>query len=106
MPVTVNRFEMDTITDFSVNSGDVIDLDALFFTASTFTGTAADAIAQGYIYFTQHGVIGMPGFGTIVNVDLNGGPHTAMDALLGDSFAVADLQGVARIQLNDTHFLV
>lgn len=99
-PVAVDRFEMDTITDFDVSGGDVIDLAALFFTASTFSGTPADAIAQGYIYF------GMSASGTTVNVDLNGGAHTLMDALLGNSFTVADLQGVAPNLLNDTHFLV
>jgi Ca2+-binding RTX toxin-like protein len=99
-PVTVDRFEMDTITDFDGAAGDKIDLAALFFSASSFSGTPADAVAQGYVYWVQHG------FGTTVYVDLNGGAHTAVDSLLGQNFALADLEGVAANQLNSSHFLV
>jgi Ca2+-binding RTX toxin-like protein len=106
MPVAVDRFETDTITDFAGALGDKIDLAAMFFTASSFSGTPADAVAQGYIYWTQHGIVGQPGFGTTVYVDLNGGPHTAMDSLLGQNFALVELEGVAANQLNSSHFLV
>jgi Ca2+-binding RTX toxin-like protein len=106
MPVLVDRFEMDTITDFRGALGDKIDLAALYFTASTFSGTAADAVAQGYLYWVQHGIVGQPGFGTTVYVDLNGGAHTVMDSQLGANFALADLEGVAANQLNASHFLV
>jgi Ca2+-binding RTX toxin-like protein len=106
LPVAVNRFEMDTITDFNGAAGDKIDLAALFFSASSFAGTPADAVAQGYVYWQQHGVVGQPGFGTTVYVDLNGGPHTLMDSQLGENFALADLEGVAANQLNASHFLV
>jgi Ca2+-binding RTX toxin-like protein len=102
MPVTVDRFEMDTITDFDGAAGDKIDLAALFFSASasTFSGTAADAVAQGYVYWVQQGT------GTTVYVDLDGGAHTLMDSLLGHNFAVAHLEGVAANQLSSSHFLV
>lgn len=106
MPVAVDRFEMDTITDFKGAAGDKIDLSALYFSASSFSGTAADAVAQGYLYWAQHGVVGQPGFGTTVYVDLNGGAHTVMDSLLGQNFALADLEGVAANQLNSSYFLV
>jgi len=106
VPVAIDRFEMDTITDFNGAAGDKIDLAALYFSASTFSGTPADAVAQGYLYWVQHGVVGQPGFGTTVYVDLNGGAHTPMDALMGRSFALADLEGVAANQINSSHFLV
>jgi len=100
VPVTVDRFEMDTITDFSGAQGDKIDLAALFFSASSFSGTSADAVAQGYIYWAPQGT------GTTVYVDLNGGAHTLMDALTGQNFALAHLEGVAANTLNSSHFLV
>jgi Ca2+-binding RTX toxin-like protein len=100
MPVTVDRFEMDTITDFDGAAGDKIDLAALYFSASTFSGTPADAVAQGYLYWAAQGT------GTTVYVDLNGGAHTLMDALLGESFALAHLEGVAANTLSASHFLV
>jgi Ca2+-binding RTX toxin-like protein len=100
MPVAVDRFEMDTITDFNGAAGDKIDLAALFFSASTFSGTPADAVAQSYLYWAAQGT------GTTVYVDLNGGAHTLMDALLGESFALAHLEGVAANTLSASHFLV
>ncbi len=99
-PRTVNRFEMDTIADFAGAAGDRIDVSALFFTASGFTGTAADAVAQNYIYWVQQGS------GTTVYIDLNGGAHTAIDNLLGNNFALAHLEGVAPNQLSANDFIV
>lgn len=105
-PIGIDVFEMDTITDFNGAAGDKIDLAALFFSASSFSGTPADAVNNGYVYWVQHGAVGQPGFGTTVYVDLNGGAHTVMDSLFGQNFALADLEGVAANQLNSSHFLV
>jgi hypothetical protein len=65
------------------------------------TGAAA-AVAEGYIYWVQHGQPGQAGFGTTVYIDRNG---TALDSLNAPDLAIADLPGVAATQLNSWHFV-
>jgi Ca2+-binding RTX toxin-like protein len=104
---TYETFETDTITDFEVAGSDVLNLRTLLDDKTSFAGgTAANAITQGYIYWTQHGQPGQAGFGTTVYVDRDGGLHSPNGMFgLGD-FAIADLQGIAANQLNATHFVV
>jgi Ca2+-binding RTX toxin-like protein len=82
----------DTITDFDTSGTDhdVIDLVRVLDARSDFEGNgAADAIAEGYIYFLQKA----DGSGTRVMIDLNGSPDGTHNDT-ANNFAVADLQGV------------
>jgi Ca2+-binding RTX toxin-like protein len=105
--ITYETIETDTIIDFDAAGGDRINLDLLLtqtnFGANT---SAADAIAQGYIYWVEHGQPGQAGFGTTVYVDRNGGAHNATGLFGMGDFAVADLQGVAATDLGPSHYLV
>ena len=68
--------------------------------------SAADAIAQGYVYWVEHGQPGQAGFGTTVYVDRDGGAHNPTGLLGFGDFAVAHLEGIAAAQINASHFIV
>ncbi len=98
--------QMDTITDYE-RGIDKIDLrtvmDLTYFTGSS----AADAIAQGYIYFVQHGTPNTADFGTRVMVDKDGGAHSQVQVLgVFDQEAIVDLKGVAANQIIAGDFIV
>jgi Ca2+-binding RTX toxin-like protein len=83
---------VDTITDFDTSGTDhdVIELFHVLNTRSDFDGNgAAEAIAEGYIYFVPKA----DGSGTRVMIDLNGSPDGTHNDT-ANNFAVADLQGV------------
>jgi Ca2+-binding RTX toxin-like protein len=110
---TRKSFETDRITDFDTSGADadVIDLMWLVETHTNFpvqSGNAADAIAQGYIYWIQSGTGGT--LKTTVYVDPNAGFHMPTPLFPGpgasSDFAVATLDGVAASQLNASHFFV
>ncbi len=84
----------DRITDFAVAGPDrdVMALIHPVYTGADFSGTVADAIAQGYIYWAASEL----GTGTTVFVDYDGGGQ--------DGVAVFELDGVAADQLSALHF--
>jgi Ca2+-binding RTX toxin-like protein len=96
-------FETDRVVDFELGGApgaakDVLDIDDLLDGKTSFTGgTAAEAIAQGYLYWQQTAA------GTTVYVDRNG---AAADSFSQPDLAIAHLDGVAANQLDATHFLV
>jgi Ca2+-binding RTX toxin-like protein len=114
---------VDTITDFAVgtwtsSSGnslssfqaidprltnhDTIDLSHVFDALTAFTGTAQQAISQGYLYFVQHGTAGQDGFGTTVMFDRTGGANSDTDNV----YSVVDLAGVSKASLSASLFVV
>jgi Ca2+-binding RTX toxin-like protein len=98
---------VDTITDFSAAEGDRIDLRSLIDGKTNFLGTtAAEAIAQGYIYWEQHGASTDPDVYTTVYLDRNGGTHSLLARAVGSEMAIAQLEGVTASQLNASLFLV
>lgn len=97
---------MDTITDFE-RGIDKIDLRTVMDLTNYAGSSASEAIAQGYIYFVQHGTAGQPGFGTTVYVDKDGGTHSPAQILaVFDQEAIVDLKGVAANQLAAGDFIV
>lgn len=110
IPFYYRAVHTDTVKDFEAGGAnhDRIDLSSLL-DATTFTGaSAADAIAQGYIYWRQS--LRFPGvpLSTTVYVDFDGGSH---DPNPSPYFGVQDLvvvqlDGITASQLNSTHFLV
>lgn len=112
---TINTVDTDRITDFDTTGtdADVLDLDGLLLYYSNFSGrhdsannNAADAIAQGYIYWLQSG--SGAAATTTVYFDWNAGMHTPSQPLIPGptDFALATLDGVAANQLNASHFYV
>jgi Ca2+-binding RTX toxin-like protein len=98
---------VDTIEDFSAAEGDRIDLSSLIDGKTNFAGTtAAQAVAQGYIYWEQHGASNDPNVYTTVYVDRNGGWHSLLDRAVSNEFAIAHLEGVTASQLNASLFIV
>lgn len=98
---------VDTIEDFSAAEGDKIDLRSLIDSKTSFAGTtAAQAVAQGYIYWEQHGASNDPDVYTTVYVDRNGGSHSLLDRAVGNELAIAHLEGVTASQLNASLFIV
>jgi Ca2+-binding RTX toxin-like protein len=98
---------VDTITDFSAAEGDRIDLGSLLDGKTNFAGTtAAQAVAQGYIYWVQHGASSDPGVYTTVHLDHNGGGHSLLDRAVGNEPAIAHLEGVTASQLDASLFIV
>ncbi len=98
---------MDTITDFSGASGDKIDLRTVMDLTDDAGSSASDAIAQGYIYFVQHGTPNTAGFGTYVMVDKDGGTHAPFSLRdVFDQETIVDLAGVAKNQLVAGDFIV
>lgn len=103
-------YETDRITDFAPGGvagrpREILNLASLIADKTDFAGTSsAEAVAQGYIYWVQHGAPGQPGFGTTVYVDRDGGTHQPNPALAGADFAVADLDGVAAAELGADNF--
>lgn len=104
--------DKDTINDFGTGTGDRLDVSNLLDGQTNFTGsTAQDAIAQGYIYWSQiFRLAGGPAI-TTVYIDPDGGTHTPATNLnlaigLQPDFAIADLLGVAPNQLTASHFIV
>jgi Ca2+-binding RTX toxin-like protein len=90
---------MDKITDFDPQGidRDMIDLSILFDLKSrTFTGSAQDAIDQGFLRFVQLGGA------TQVIYDTNGGTHTDT----ANNFAIVELAGLTPLDLRADHFLV
>lgn len=104
--IAYETFETDTIADFQTAGGDRLDFDSILYKTGFGGAAAADAIAQGYIYWVQHGLPGQAGFGTTVYVDRDGGAHNPAGLFGTGDFAVADLQGVTANQLNANHFIV
>jgi Ca2+-binding RTX toxin-like protein len=99
--------QVDTITDFSGAEGDRIDLRDLLDRRTNFTGaTAAEAVAQGYIHWQQHGASTDPDVYTTVFLDRNGGWHSILDQIVGNEFSIAHLEGVTAAQLNASLFIV
>ena len=102
-------FETDRIADFEVGgppgaAKDLLGIDNLLDAKTSFTGgTAAQAIAQGYLYWVQTGQPGQAGFGTTVYIDRNG---AAADSFSQPDLAIAHLDGVAANQLDASHFSV
>jgi Ca2+-binding RTX toxin-like protein len=89
----------DRINDFDTTGfdHDTIDLSTLFdLKAPNFTGTAQDAIDQGFIRFLR------AGNSTQVIFDSNGGTHTDT----ANNFTIVDLPSVAPADLRADHFLV
>jgi len=79
-------------------------LSGLFDAKTNFAGaTAYDAIAQGYLYFMQHGTEGQPDCGTTVCIDRNG---LRPDLIGAHDPAVVDASGKAAGQLLGRHFVV
>jgi Ca2+-binding RTX toxin-like protein len=104
---SIQVHQVDTITDFSAAEGDRIDLRSLLDWKSNFAGTtAAQAVAQGYIYWEQHGASNDPAVYTTVYLDRNGGWHSLLDRAVGNEFSIAHLEGVTASQLNASLFLV
>lgn len=111
---TISTVDTDRITDFDTTGtdADVLDLELLMLNYSAFSGrydsgnTAADAIAQGYIYWLQSG--SGAAATTTVYFDRNAGTHTPSQPLIPGptDFALATLDGVAANQLNASHFYV
>jgi Ca2+-binding RTX toxin-like protein len=105
----VESFETDRIVDFDLGGApgaaqDVLDIDDLLDGKTSFSGaTAAQAIAQGYLYWVQTGAPGQPGFGTTIYIDRNG---AAADSFSQPDLAIAHLDGVAANQLGSAHFSV
>jgi Ca2+-binding RTX toxin-like protein len=90
---------MDTISDFDTTGDDhdTLDLSILFDIKSrTFTGSAQDAITQGFLRFVQVGGT------TQVIYDTNGGTHTDT----ANNFTIVELAGVAAGDLRADHFLI
>lgn len=108
--LTRHAVDTDRITDFDTMGtfADVIWLDAsLVDSHTTFRGNdAADAIAQGYIYWLQSG--SGAALKTTVYLDLDGGNHRLPGPfVMGQTdLAIATLDGVAANQLNASHFIV
>ena len=111
---TRTSFETDRITDFDTTGADAdaIDLGSILrFNSSYANGwdpanTAADAIAQGYIYWLQSGA--GPTLQTTIYVDLNAGLHMPTPVIIGgpSDLAIVTLDGVSANQLNASHFVV
>jgi len=107
-------FEIDRITDFEVAGpeADRFELTWLIDAHTSYPGDvhggnmAADAIAQGYIYWLQTGSGAT--LKTTVYVDPNGGFHLPTPIVPGgpSDFAIATLDGVAANQLDASHFIV
>lgn len=98
---------VDTIEDFSAAEGDKIELTWLLDRKTSFAGTtAAQAVAQGYIYWEQHGASNDPDVYTTVYVDRNGGSHSLLDRAVGNELAIAHLEGVTASQMNASLFIV
>ena len=94
-------FDKDVIKDFSVAGGDTIDVSSLLDAATNFAGTtAAQAIAQGYIYFVQSGG------DTTVYIDRDGGAHSAANLAAGGEFAVVELRDIEAAGLTTSCFVV
>jgi hypothetical protein len=100
----------DTVKDFEAGGAahDLIDLGSLL-EATTFTGTtAADAIAQGYIFWRQSLTrLGAP-LSTTVYVDFDGGAHDPNPSPFfgAQDLAVVQLDGIMASQINAGHFIV
>jgi Ca2+-binding RTX toxin-like protein len=100
----------DTVKDFEAGgaSHDLVDLSSLL-DATTFAGTtAADAIAQGYIFWRQSLTrLGAP-LSTTVYVDFDGGAHDPNPSpYFGvQDLAVVQLDGIVASQLDSSHFIV
>ena len=99
---TRQNWSQDTIKDFDAAEGDILDVADVLDLATTFAGgTATDAINQGYLYWTQHGTVGQPGFGTMIRIDPNG---TAANAGTNLPYALAWLEGVASSEITASVF--
>ncbi len=90
------NWSLDTITDFEVAGGDILDVAEVLDVLTGFAGnTASDAISQGYIYWSQ------AGSGSMVYIDPNGPAANGGRDL---PFALAYLEGVQPSQLTASHF--
>jgi hypothetical protein len=107
-------FETDIITDFDTSGpdSDKLDLGSILMWHSTYgdagslRNTAADAIAQGYIYWLESGSGAT--LKTTVYVDLDGGAHLPVPMASGgpSDLAIVDLAGVSAAQINAGDFFV
>jgi Ca2+-binding RTX toxin-like protein len=110
IPLYYRAVHTDTVKDFEAAgaSHDLINLSSLL-DATTFTGTsAADAIAQGYIFWRQSLTrLGAP-LSTTVYVDFDGGAHDANPSpFFGmQDLAVVKLDNIFASQITASHFIV
>jgi Ca2+-binding RTX toxin-like protein len=110
IPLYYRAVHTDTVKDFEAAgaSHDLIDLSSLL-DATAFAGTsAADAIAQGYIFWRQSLTrLGAP-LSTTIHVDFDGGAHDPHPSpYFGtQDLAVVQLDNVLASQIDASHFIV
>lgn len=105
----LTSYQTDTIYDFWGSGSDKLDVSALLRDNTNFAGgTAADAVAQGYIYWQLTSFsAGWPSTSTTtVYIDPDGGAHSTPMWGFGGDLEIVDLEGLRPSQLGASNFIV